>query len=435
MRRNRQGLFVPRWYPESELPDVGPLTADEYQAQVDGLKFFRDNPDVVRIWEFRSQDGDLQGLSHPEGITQIPTTDSWMFCPFVQGRLILHSPRALQAGITTLGIAHSVLFDSNLYDWVVRFVESPDKMDASDRDAVRTLIGFLISRNYDYQLLPYAVESIARASGAQWSEYAFRGLRAILRLHTMNRRHFLLFGDIRPDDSILAEYEREFGTVDLDKIVSAQLEPYNITSHRHPAVDLNWMCLLKMVIIRRATFRTSGLDAQWAAFDDFIFCRLGFYAATLRFIALFYFAGKLDAWIRPQRGSNPERASGALLSCAWDLHLASIPQHILAESPEHEATISHFCTRDRALTSVLSLSLIQMIAVLSGGGFRPYLSIDVDAIRVAIGARGERSLTLADARTRHFLDRRMSGGQKIITPEESAKLLRDVLEEFRSTIG
>ena len=303
--------------------------------------------------------------------------------------------------------------------------------------SVRRLLEFVIVRKYDYQLLPYVVESFAKNLPERGREYAFRGTRAILQLHTMDKDHFRATGLVRLDPHILEDYQKDFGTTDLDQIVAAQLAHYAAFTETPPEVTLSLICLLKMVTIHRGTMPTRDFDAQWKAFDDFVFGRLGAYAGSMRLVALFYFAGKLDGWIRTHRNSNSEAAVDALSRCAWDFYLATVvPQRVLAESPEEKIVpLCHFCSRDQELASVLSLSLLQMLTVRSDGGLRPYFTIDLDRIRAAVGANADVWLTHADERAMHFIESREAGQIKRIEWNKVDSLLAEVTEEFHSEIG
>ena len=431
MRRTWTGLYVPHKYNESIPPIIGPLDAQDFEKQVHGLAFFDNHPEILRIWEFNADHGELPGLSFEPSTSRIPNSDFRLVSPFVPGKLILHSRHALRAGLFSFRIIHTVLFDANLYDRIVRFVFDRDRLSVNDRAGVRLLLDWLIIRKYDYQLLPYVVESFVKNSPERGYESAFRGTKAILILHTMDRDHFVTTGSIRLDPQLLEYYDRDFGTSNLDRIVEAQLEPYARFNQVPTVVTLSLICLLKMVIIHRCTMPDRSLDVQWAAFDEFVFSRLGVFAGTLRNIALLYFAGKLDRWIRPQRNSKPEAALASLSRCAWDLHLASIPQHILAESPEQEVALCHLCTRDRELASVLSVMPLQMLTVRADGSFKPYLVTNLDLIQWAIGDESLVSLARADERAARFLEDRRCGRVRRIEHTQVDSLLSEATDEFR----
>lgn len=435
LRRTWTGLYVPDRYEGEPEPSVLPLDVDDFEKQVDGLASFSANPNIRCIWEFDESEGALQGLSFPPGETQIAGTDYWIVCPFEPGKLLIHSPAVLRAGRFQYQLSHGVLFDSNLYDRVVRFVTVPYRLSSDDAKAVRTLLEALIVRKYDYQLMPYIIESLAKNGPDLGYEYARRGVRAILSLHTMDKAYFLATGSLRQDPEALPYYESAFGTTDLDRIVEAQLEPYMSRVETPFPVTVNLSALIEMVLIRRCRIPDRGFDAQWAAFDAFMFDRLGIFAGRLRTAAIFYFAGRLDGWIRTQKGSRPDRALDALSNCAWDLFLGNLPEQILAHSPESEPRLSHFCTREAELASLLSVSLIKAIRVNKDGGVLPYLSTSEDLLHSVIGRDSSKSLTLADERTGRFLDARDAGGITRIAAQDVDVLLQEQKTQFMKSIG
>lgn len=436
MRRTWTGLYVPDRYAEAPEPNLLPLTAQEFQIVEDGLSFFETHPEIRCIWEFNLNAGPLAGLAFEPGASRIPASDYWIVCPFLPGRLIVHSPQALRAGGFNVSISHGVLFDANLYDRIVRFVDARDSLSSAEVKGVQTLLEAIIARGYDYQLMPYVLESFAknRARGAY--EYACRATKAILRLHMMHKEQFRATGVVRADPEALDDYESRFGTVDLDRIVEAQLEPYRGRLGETPTtVTLTLLALLKMVLIRRSVMPHRDLDAQWAAFDEFLFGRLGIYAGAIRTIALLYFSGRLDRWIPTQRNSNADSALAVLTNCAWDLFLGSLPRQILAESSECEPLLYHFCTRERALASVLASSLIYMLKVMRDDRFVTYFSTNEDLFHAAIGEGSAKSIKRANERVRGFLENRDAGTSVPIAAEQVRPLLADVIDEFRSSIG
>jgi hypothetical protein len=435
LRRTWTGLYVPDSYKEAPEPNVSPLDVDEFEKQVDGLAFFEANPQIRCIWEFDTSEGPLQGLSFPAGETRIAGTDYWIVCPFEPGKLVIHSPAVLRAGRFHYQLSHGVLFDSNLYDRIVRFVNAPKDLATHEAQEIRRLLEALVVRKYDYQLMPYIIESLAKNGPELGYEYARRGVRAILALHMMDKAYFLATGSLREEPEALPYYEAEFGTTDRDRIVEAQLEPYIARPQTPLEVTVSLCAIIEMVLIRRCKMPTRTFDAQWAAFDAFMFDRFGFFAGRLRTVAIFYFAGRLDRWIRTQKDSRPDRALDALANCAWDLFLGNLPEQILAHSPETEPRLSHFCTREAELASLLSVYLIKAIRVASDGGVLPYLSTSEDLLHSVIGADSSRSTTLADQRARSFLDARDAGTVKRCEPQDLEMLLEEQKQRFLTAIG
>ena len=163
MKRTWTGLFAPDWYRGSTEPDLSPFRPTDYMTQLEGLDFFRQRPELRVIWEFDSDEGELQGLSF-ENVAEIARSGFRVITPFANGKLIVHSPIALQAGTFHFGIMHTVLFDSNVYNLLVRFAEGSAAIPSSEAAATRALLEWLIVRKYDYQLMPYAIEMLPKGA-------------------------------------------------------------------------------------------------------------------------------------------------------------------------------------------------------------------------------------------------------------------------------
>jgi hypothetical protein len=401
------GLLVPSEDPDVDDDPFRPFTADEYAAQLDGLRSFAQHPDVRCIWEFRPGEGSLPGLSFEPGATQVGASGYWIVTPFPDRRLLVHAPEALRAGRFRLNVSHTVLFDSNLYNAIVRFVEDPQRLDDAQRAGVAALLDSVIARRYGFQLLPYVVESLAINSFAEGFDNAHRALKALLSLHTMDRERFRSDRAVVSDPARLALYEEEFGTSDFDELARLQLEPYRGYETTPPVVTVNLIAFIEMVLIRKSTLATKSLEAQWEAFDSFLFGNFRAHLATLRFTALHYFAGALDRWIKVQRASAPQKAYDALENSAWDLFLGGLPQRLLAESPSDHATISHFCTRERELALYLGTSETTMIKVFSDGRYDPWVGFDFDSLARLLGQeRLARVLAQGESRAEAFFDAR-----------------------------
>jgi hypothetical protein len=434
-RRNWNGIFVPSDAQASDEPDLGPLTPDHFDRIIHGLAFFEQHPELSCVWEFNEGEGELLGLTLEPGINLIPDTDYAIVCVFGPGKLIIHSPVALRAGTFHFGVSHGILFDSNIYDRIVRFVESPERMRSQDHAGTRRLLETIIIRKYDYQMMPYILESFARNTAKGGYDYAYRVTRAILRLHMMDKERFMQDGSIVPDPAKAALYEVDFGTVDVDQIVEAQLEPYMSFEEIPRTVKLNLIALLWMVLCRRGSVAKASFDAQFAAFDDFMFERTGIFSGTLRQVAMFYFAGALDRWIKVQRDSKAVRAFAGLSNSAWDLYLGALPMQILASSPEERPVITHFCTREMELAKLLSASRTTTLEVMANGSFNAVREMDFSALLALIGSGAESALRRADDRARALLNRRKEGASAYVSPAGIDELLAELTTAFDEQIG
>lgn len=119
---------------------------------------------------------------------------------------------------------------------------------------------------------------------------------------------------------------------DIDRIAEAQLQPYMWFEETPRLVKLTLIASLWMVLCRRANTSLRSFDMLFAAFDDFIFSRTGIFSGSLRQIAMFYFAGGLDRWIKVQRNSSAERAFGELTNSAMERLPSDFPTREILHS-------------------------------------------------------------------------------------------------------
>jgi hypothetical protein len=399
------------------------------------LAFFGARPELARIWEFDRSGHASPGPTFPKRIYQIPEATIWIIDPFAAGKLILHSRQMLEAGIATLQVRRGVFFDSNMYDLILRFVEERHKLVDSEAQGAKRLIESLVALQYDFQFLPYNVEQFQKNDRAKAIEYASRITHAVLRLHTMDQQQFRATGRIVLDHDRLAPYERHFGTTDFDEIVASQIEPATLLASEPPAaVRLHLACLMRMVQIRKVELSRGSPQRQAAQFDDFVHHRIGAQLATMRIVALFYFGGYLDTFIRLQRGQRIAKMLGDLQNCAWDLYLASLPIKILAECDEPKAELYSFCTREAGLANVLGISAVRHVIV-GTSAYSPAVEIDDGALREAFPDAGTALLDEVAQRASEHLRHRVAGEVVPLSPSQVDELCVDVQSTFLKAMG
>lgn len=428
------GLIIPSHHESTDETHIGPLSSDQHEIQLDGLAYFEREPAVRCIWQFDEDRGETPGSSFEPGVNHVPGTDYFIISSFAPGRLVIHSPIALRAGTFQFNIAHGVLFDSNIYSRITRFVNC-DGLDAAEHEATRRLIEAIVARRYDFQMLPYVVESFCVNSVSVGVRYAQQATKAILKLHLMNRELFLATGQIGIDPHRLEIYGDTFGTTKLDDIVDAQLEPYRVFTKAPSEVNL-WLCsLMKMVLIRRIELPGKHISKQFAAFDDYMFNRLGMVSSKHRFMALFYFGGLLDKWIKVQRNSIGLRSLELLYNSAWDIYLGRLPDQILAGSPETHPSLTYFCTRERELATYLASSQTYMLTAMKHGGFKAFDTYDNDLIINAAGSNYAKVFVEANERMEVFLRKRAEQGTERIKFEQVDRLADEIRSDFLGSLN
>lgn len=429
-KRSWTGLHVPGDYAGmSSEPALGSLRPEEYEIQLRGLADFAAHPELHCIWQFDPNEGELLGGSFKPGVNRLPDTDYLIVNSFAPGNLVIHSPVVLRAGRFRFAITHGILFDSNIYNRIVQFVNYPERMTAAEYQGTKRLLEAVIARGYDYQMLPYILECLCNNSPQIGRRFAFDAMKALLRLHMMNSETFRASGAIEIDAELLSGYKERFGTTNVDEIVEAQLAPYAAV-HEPLHVKLYLIALLTMVGIRRFTHARKAIRYQFAAFDDFIFECFGTISIEIRTLALYYFGGRLDKWIKVQQNSRGTKALELLTNSAWDLQLGRLPRQLLAESPEKQPSLAYFCTLEAELASYLGSSVTTMLRVRKNGGFTSFDSYDEASIFDAAGPNAAKVLMEADERATAFLKRRSEGHVNRVDDSNVDELLAEMTASF-----
>jgi hypothetical protein len=126
----------------------------------------------------------------------------------------------------------------------------------------------------------------------------------------------------------------------------------------------------------------------------------------MRVLALYYFAGLLDRFIRVQVGGAQGKQLKNIRNCAWDIWLSTLPEQLLASSEEPTATTYFFGTRERGLAEFVLAEATRAVIVEHSGKHFPIRDIDENRLVRSLGVTALEHLEEMRQRTeQHQRDR------------------------------
>jgi len=205
---------------------------------------------------------------------------------------------------TLIPFLPAVILDSNIVSYLHQFVTGRLALDSGRRRTVEEFLRFIVASNLNYNPFFYYMEGVLeneRLSKDSYLEFS----ESILRLHAMDRQHFLSFGEIRTDPSLLDEYKQEYGVADFSEMAAHFANDMIVpTDFRMQWVSrLTYAALMKTALIRKTSKR--GITGKYEELTDFMEDTFNIALGRERIFALEYFAGQFDGAVPVQRGLIP----------------------------------------------------------------------------------------------------------------------------------
>lgn len=246
----------------------------------------------------------------------------------------------------------TVILDSNVVSYLHQYVTSQPALDKQRRQAVEELLRFVITNRLDYNPFFYYLEAASREKESSLLGHATGISESLLRLHTMDERHFLDCGQIRIDPRILDEYFEEYGVAEFAELAAAYARGMVVpTDPRMQWVSkLSYAVMLKTALIHKSSM--PGIPTKYEELLTFMEEKLNIALGAERILALEYFAGRFDGFIPIQQGAVPARALGRVRAASWDLVLLQLPAYLLVASMPGGVYVGFVCTGDKVLNRV-----------------------------------------------------------------------------------
>jgi hypothetical protein len=151
-------------------------------------------------------------------------------------------------------IRPTVLLDSQVVNALHTYVTSPDKLNASMREAIRSFLTFVkVKLRFDFSPIFYFAEMAAKSSQATRALYARERAATVFALQTMDEQQFSQTGRVIPDPVAQAAQLAFSGVGSVEEIISlyAGFASDALAQKCTSEVDFSYASLLKIALVQR----------------------------------------------------------------------------------------------------------------------------------------------------------------------------------------
>jgi hypothetical protein len=301
---------------------------------------------------------------------------------------------AARGGEATIPFRVELMLDSQLVSYMHQYVQGSPRLSGQHRSLVTRLLRFAVKKRIGYNPAFYFLEALRNPDNRE-REFARATARSILDLHTMNDRHFLATGEIRPSPEVQDIYRRDHGCETFEATVEAYGNAFVETEVSPSLADsgrgrLRYATLLGIADIHRRRPGTNWVDIKkkCETFDDML-GEVGAEMGLERLVAVRYFAGLLDDFLPVQKGARIDRVLARLKAAVWDLELLSMPAIRLAQPPQFGVVVAYPCTADRRLGDLARSFTIELVVSLADDRYPlPVYGLRDRILQQALSIRG-----------------------------------------------
>ncbi|MEO8187299.1 MAG: hypothetical protein ABI580_08055 [Burkholderiaceae bacterium] len=301
---------------------------------------------------------------------------------------------AARGGEATIPFRVELMLDSQLVSYMHQYVARSPRLSEQHRALVTRLLRFAVKKRIGYNPAFYFLEALRNPDGRE-REFARATAGSILDLHTMDDRHFLATGEIRPSPEIQEIYRRDYGCETNEATVEAYTNGFVGPKVSPSLADsgrgrVRYATLLGIADIHRRRPGTNWPDIKkkCEAFDDML-GEVGAEMGLERLVAVRHFAGQLDDFLPVQKGARIDRVLSRLKAAVWDLELLSMPAIRLAQPPEFGVVVAYPCTADRSLGELAKSFTIELVVALSDDRYPlPVYGLRDRILQQALAIRG-----------------------------------------------
>ncbi len=245
-----------------------------------------------------------------------------------------------------------IILDSQILSYINWYVNDPEKLHGNKLKYIRNLIQYFVKSNYLYSPFFYYFEAINKGSTEEQLKQAFS---MFIMLLCLNSKLLLKDGVISLDNEKVDDIAERFKVNSFDALVdrfieySKEFSEY-IDEHRI-LIDISYCILVKIVLIQKNTPK-APLKVKIEEFQSFLenYIQAQFSYETA--VAICYFCGHFQNFLKIQKTTKYEKAKKILLSCSWDLLLLRQPDLFLAYGQQDFSIVSCVCTNDKALYEI-----------------------------------------------------------------------------------
>lgn len=248
----------------------------------------------------------------------------------------------------------------------------------------------------------------------------------------MDRQHFLSFGEIRTDPSLLDEYKQEYGVADFSEMAAHFAKDMIVpTDFRMQWVSrLTYAALMKTALIHKTSKR--GITGKYEELRDFMEDTFNIALGRERIFALEYFTGRFDGAVPVQRGANSERALKHVRATARDLLLLQLPEFMLVADTAEGVYLSFIASADKALTKVARACRIDGVMAWAPKIHvpLPVVSVDLTHLKPELDAETIARIREMDSRWQKSRTSRMFTSETHISLERLDELIGNLEEQI-----
>jgi hypothetical protein len=279
-------------------------------------------------------------------------------------RPFLLNTEFLQEGTFQFRLFASALLDSNLASQL-HAVAYGGKVN----DGFLEFLKFLTRRNkWDFSLHFYYLEHFCKSKKADFRANAISRTRALLKIQSMDKQHFLKTGKIVEDPAALQYYLHAHSAASLDEVAEIRVHNFSTAVSRADVtehIEAIEIALAKMVLIRRFELVNKTAREQLEAFVAFLHQDLDAMLARETHLALHYFFDKAGKLLGIQPNTPWHRALKVLKSTAWDMYFIRLPEFFFTASPT-EFCLSFIATQEKQLYELARLFSVERIVGFPG---------------------------------------------------------------------
>lgn len=351
-----------------------------------------------------------------------------------------HRPQLMNCWSTDdrrVTLSPMIILDSNSSSYIHQYVLNPQKLHPGQQKAVRELIGYLASTNYDYNPFFYYLETFSKDDSDSVNSKIIDISESIIRLQSMDQPLFLKTGEIKPDLEIFQQYVKKFDTdsyVEMARRQAAWLKSKNSSAYAElkNLYSAIYISLLKMALLRHQS--PKGIKHKHIQLRKYMVDTLGIVLSRELYIALLYFAGLINKFIPLQRGADFREMRSKIRASAWDALMMRLPEFYLPEGGPEPVTIAYVCTADKALQKIARGIHIKAVLSLMPRPHSPraLLNFDYDELVKRVGQDVVESILLENDDWQ--ADRWISAQSNRATPEEDGLplIIQNLEREMRS---
>jgi hypothetical protein len=299
--------------------------------------------------------------------------------PFVINEETVNSPK-----VDMICLPYLIL-DSHILQYIDWYINKSSNLN-KNICYVKNMLQYFASHNYFYSPFFYFFEATSKGSTA---DHLRNNFASYIILLCANKNLLIATGELRLDSTSLSNLKTKFNASDFNAIVNRFLELSKefseIINEQIILIDLIYCVLIKIVLIQNAVPGIPlkvKLELLMYFLSHTVKTQLGYELI----LAICYFCGYFQNFLKVQKNMNYEKAKRHLLTCSWDMLLLRQPDLFLFYPASDLSIISSICTNDISLIKISTIYRPQYFILFSDLNIRLTMyEFDRDQLVAIIG--------------------------------------------------